>query len=168
SLAQNSMNKVIRIAPNSSDISVRSTDNTVNYPLLLQSAGGFLGVARTSASHPIHVGTGGTDGNGAHLTVGGVWTNGSSRTFKDNIQDLSADEAKAAVAALKPVTYTYKNDTEPYVGFIAEDVPQLVAQEYDRHYLSSMDIVATLTKVVQEQQKTIDELSKKVNELEQK
>ncbi|MFP5245371.1 MAG: hypothetical protein ACLGH0_01665, partial [Thermoanaerobaculia bacterium] len=56
SLTQNSTNKVIRIAPNSSDISVRSTDNTVNYPLLLQSAGGFVGMGRTSASHPVHVG----------------------------------------------------------------------------------------------------------------
>jgi hypothetical protein len=44
-------------------------------------------------------------------------------------------------------------------------VPSLVATK-DRKGLSPMDIVAVLTKVVQEQQKTIDELSLKLNELE--
>ena len=36
----------------------------------------------------------------------------------------------------------------------------------DRKGMSSMDVVAVLTKVVQEQQKTIAELSKKMTELE--
>jgi hypothetical protein len=40
------------------------------------------------------------------------------------------------------------------VGFIAEDVPALVARK-DRKSLSPMDIVAVLTKVVQEQKQTI-------------
>jgi hypothetical protein len=38
---------------------------------------------------------------------------------------------------------------EKHVGFIAEDVPELVAMK-DRKSLSPMDIVAVLTKVVQE------------------
>ena len=64
--------------------------------------------------------------------------------------------------------YNYiREPDEEYVGFIAEEVPDLVAQtSTGRKYLSPMDIVATLTKVVQEQQKTIDELSKKVEQLE--
>ncbi|HYI12803.1 MAG TPA: tail fiber domain-containing protein [Thermoanaerobaculia bacterium] len=128
-------------------------------------ANGRVGIATSNPAFQLVVGTSTSNGNGAHVTDGGVWTNGSSRTFKENIHELSADDAKAAVAALKPVTYKYKNESEPYVGFIAEEVPTIVAQEYDRRYLSPMDIVATLTKVVQEQQKTIDELSKKVDEL---
>jgi hypothetical protein len=49
------------------------------------------------------------------------------------------------------VRYNYKaNPREKHVGFIAEDVPDLVARE-DRKSLSPMDIVAVLTKVVQEQ-----------------
>jgi hypothetical protein len=51
------------------------------------------------------------------------------------------------------------------VGFIAEDVPELVATK-DKKGMSSMDVVAVLTKVVQDQQKTIAELSKKMDELE--
>ena len=48
----------------------------------------------------------------------------------------------------------YKVDDEAHVGFIAEDVPDLVATG-DRKGLSAMDIVAVLTKVVQQQQKEL-------------
>ncbi|MBI2060130.1 MAG: hypothetical protein HYT87_10195 [Nitrospirae bacterium] len=52
-------------------------------------------------------------------------------------------------------------DAEQYVGFIAEDVPNLVATN-DRKGLSSMDLVAVLTKVVQEQQRQIEELRMRI------
>ena len=72
----------------------------------------------------------------------------------------------ATLKGLSPVRYNYKVDkAEEYVGFIADDVPELVATN-DRKALSSMDIVAVLTKVVQEQQKTISELAARMAELE--
>lgn len=107
-----------------------------------------------------------THANGATLTSGGVWTNASSRALKQDIQELSADAAKETLNGLAAVTYEYKVDpNEHHVGFIAEDVPELVASK-DRKGLSSMDIVAVLTKVVQEQQKTIDSLNQRLDELE--
>ena len=48
------------------------------------------------------------------------------------------------------------------LGFIAEDVPGLVAST-DRISLSTMDIVAVLTRVVQEQQQKIAELEKRLD-----
>jgi len=111
--------------------------------------------------------------NNARLEVSGNWVNPSSRELKENIQTLTADEAVETLAGLNPVKYNYKVDkTEGYVGFIAEDVPELVAVK-DRKGLVTMDVVAVLTKVVkeqqklvQEQQKTISELNKRVSELE--
>jgi hypothetical protein len=89
--------------------------------------------------------------NGAHLTTGGVWTNASSRELKDNIETLSVKDANAALEALSPVRYVYKNSRdEEYVGFIAEDVPELVASN-DHKSLSPMDIVAVLTTVTKDQ-----------------
>jgi hypothetical protein len=133
--------------------------------------GAAMGVGNLAPAHPFVVGTPGnaSNGNGAHVTAGGTWTNGSSRAFKTGIEELDAEDAREAVAALKPVRYHYKAEpAEEYVGFIAEDVPELVAQtSTERKYLSPMDIVAALTKVVQEQQKTIEELSRKVEALEQ-
>jgi len=72
------------------------------------------------------------------------------------------------LTALQPVQFSYKAaPEEKHVGFIAEDVPDLVAST-DRKGMSAMDVVAVLTKVVQDQQKTIAELSRKVAALEQK
>lgn len=99
-------------------------------------------------------------GNGAYLSTGGVWTNASSRSLKEHISALDTNAAIAALSSLAPVTYNYLNSPEEqYVGFIAEDVPTLVATK-DRKSLSPMDIVAVLTKVVQEQQKQIEALNK--------
>jgi hypothetical protein len=95
--------------------------------------------------------------SGAHLTSGGVWTDASSRSYKEHIAELSAADAVTTLDALTPVTYNYKADSEEkHVGFIAEDVPDLVATK-DRTSLAPMDIVAVLTKVVQQQRQTIDD-----------
>ena len=102
-------------------------------------------------------------GNGAYLSTGGVWTNASSRSLKEHISALDLNAAISTLSSLAPVTYNYLNSPEEqYVGFIAEDVPTLVASN-DRKSLSPMDIVAVLTKVVQEQQKQIEKLNKLTN-----
>jgi len=103
--------------------------------------------------------------NGASLSKAGVWTNASSRTLKDNIRTLTTDEALDTLTALEPVRYVYKNSPEEeYVGFIAEDVPELVAVN-DRKSLAAMDIVAVLTKVAKEQQSELDSLASVVDTL---
>jgi hypothetical protein len=118
---------------------------------------GNLGIGVSRPSHPIEM------ASGAHVTTGGVWTNSSSRAKKENISDLSVEAALAALLQLQPVQFNYKNEQhENYVGFIAEDVPALVATN-GRDSLSTMDIVAVLTKVVQEQQQKIAELEARLN-----
>lgn len=102
-----------------------------------------------------------------NLSIQGTLSQGSSRTLKENITELSSKEALETLADLSPVKFKYKADTEKvqHIGFIAEDVPELVATP-DRKRLSSMDIVGVLTKVVQEQQQTILALAEKVKVLE--
>ena len=102
--------------------------------------------------------------SGAYVSAGGVWTNASSRHLKENIEGLTAEQALAALAGLEPVRFNYRNDTgEDHLGFIAEDVPALVATS-DRASLSPMDIVAVLTKVIQAQQARIDELERRIEQ----
>jgi hypothetical protein len=82
--------------------------------------------------------------------------------LKDKITPLSNEDANQALAQLSPVRYVYKNAPgEAYVGFIAEDVPDLVARK-DRKSLSPMDIVAVLTSVTKEQRA---EVSKQMTEI---
>jgi hypothetical protein len=122
---------------------------------------GNVGIGKWSPSYIIDV------AGGAYCD-GGDWINGSSLEYKDNIQELTTDEALEALQELNPVKFHYKSDkNDGRVGFIAEDVPDLVATQ-DRKGLSPMEIVAVLTKVIQKQQDTIGKLQEKITELEEK
>ncbi len=121
---------------------------------------GNVGIGSSRPKHPLEL------ASGAHVTAGGVWTNSSSRAKKENIAALTLDDARAALDGLEPVQFNYKTDTvEQHVGFIAEDVPDIVASN-DRTGLSTMDIVAVLTKVIQAQQQQIDELEARLDDFE--
>jgi hypothetical protein len=49
---------------------------------------------------------------------------------KENITTLTGDEAVTTLQSLNPVQYNYKADkNEKHVGFIAEEVPELVAMK---------------------------------------
>jgi len=104
--------------------------------------------------------------NGAGCTAGGHWYDSgySSRELKENIEELGVAESQAALEQLVPVKYSYKVEQgERHVGFIAEDVPELVATK-DRKAVGAMDVVGVLTKVMQEQQKTLFEYQKSLTE----
>jgi hypothetical protein len=150
------------------------------------SASGSYGIAGTKTNHPVQLRVNDVEimrinGSGDYLdmigggTYDGDWNNGSSRETKENIRELDVDQAMNAFTDLNPVRFFYKqNSKEEHLGFIAEDVPDLVASN-SRKNLSTMDVVAVLTKVLQEQQKmvkeqqkTINELKKEINELKKK
>lgn len=117
-------------------------------PVLTALSNGNVGVGTSSPTQKLSV-----NGN-IHAT--GAVTQGSSRDLKQDIEALNLQEALAALTALQPTKYRYKSDqSESHVGFVAEDVPELVATN-DRNSLSPMDIVAVLTKVVQEQQAMLE------------
>ncbi len=135
-----------------------STEGASSDILLMPQAN--VGIGTASPVYPLEM------ASGAYVTTGGVWTDASSREFKENITRLSSNEAVETLNNLDPVKFNYKADKEEsYVGFIAEDVPEMVAMK-DRTGLSPMDIVAVLTKVTQDQQKTISELTERLNKLE--
>jgi len=90
----------------------------------------------------------------------GVWHDASSRSLKTDIRPLDGAKALEVFEKLRPVTYAYKaHPGDQKVGFIAEEVPELVADP-SRKSLSAMDMVALLTKVVQEKDREIREVEK--------
>jgi len=132
-------------------------------------ASGQLSFARTSNDNGniLQFGSDMTNGNGASLTNAGVWTDASSRANKINITNLSAAAAIEAVKNMQPVTYNGKQDTsgETYVGFIAEEVPDLVAMN-TRKGIASIEVSAVLTSVVKAHQETIESQKQHIESLE--
>jgi len=99
---------------------------------------------------------------GASLSSGGTWTDASTRELKQDIKDLDYRESLNIIKQLNPVKFAYKKDPKnKKIGFIAEDVPDLVATD-DRKGLSALQIVSALTKVVQSQQKEIQKLKRMI------
>lgn len=97
-----------------------------------------------------------------NVLISGNLELGSSRSIKQDIETLTSSAAQRALDKLNPVTFKYLHSPEESsVGFIAEDVPELVASP-TRRSINPMDVIAVLTKVLQEQQRTIEELNDKV------
>jgi hypothetical protein len=115
---------------------------------------GYIGMGTQTPSYPLHM------ASGAYVTTGGVWTNASSREYKEQIETLTTGEAVETLEALTPVKFAYKADTsEHHGGFIAEDAPELVTTS-DKKGMSPMDVVAVLTEVNQELLKKVAKLEK--------
>ena len=91
----------------------------------------------------------------------------SSRELKENIIDLSFQEALEVLTGLNPTKFNYRQDEEKKLraGFIAEDVPDLLAAQ-DNKTISPLDIVAVLTKVIKQQQEELFSLKERLNMLE--
>jgi hypothetical protein len=121
-----------------------------------------------------------TIGNGSHdpavlLQVGNAycdgngWLTASSRDFKEDIEKLDPAAALAALDRLEPVTFRYKEGSSwqrKRIGFIAEDLPESLAVP-GKKAIADVDILATLTRVVKEQQKQIRQLQSRLQDLEQ-
>lgn len=113
-------------------------------------------------SHTTTINLNGADGNIRCVSL----TQTSSRKTKDNIKDLTEDEARK-VLNLKPVTYDFRNKAQgtDRRGFIAEEVqeviPELVKKDDELPSLDYIQIIPYLTKMVQLQEKRIEELEAK-------
>jgi Chaperone of endosialidase len=146
----------IQLAPNASD----SSPHFALYHELSSSLGKDLLIVNYEGGYKQGIKL---EGN---VQTTGALAQASSIALKENVAELSGQEAMAALQGLNAVKYNYKADSlkEQHIGFIAEDVPDLVASS-ERDRLSPMDIIAVLTKAMQEQQRKISEMAEELNTL---
>ena len=90
---------------------------------------------------------------------------GSSRAWKEDIADLPLESAMHILQHLNPISFAFKEDAvhQQHLGFVAEDVPAMVATP-DQKGFSPMAIIAVLTKVVKQQQEQIAAFHKVVKQ----
>jgi hypothetical protein len=109
----------------------------------------------------------GNDFSGGVLYYGS-FNKASSRTLKENVKDLSGEKASEMLETLAPLQFNLIGDQAQrvHLGFIAEDVPALIATP-DRKAVTTDHIVAVLTRVVQDQQRTLSSLAQKMRAWEE-
>ena len=126
-----------------------------------------FGVAPGAAA--IRVGTSSSNGNGATLTLGGIWTNSSDRNKKHDIKNI--EYGLKEVMKLRPVSYKLNESNHQDIGFIAQEVkqvlPEIVYGKEGQMTMSYGQITSVLTKAIQEQQQMINQL-KQIIESQQK
>lgn len=124
-----------------------------NKYIRLRNTGTQLDIDVSSGDH-LYINNGGTGSvfvrNAVHV---------STRTIKDNIFDLPLDDAYNILEDLMPVCFHYTNDPNQrtVLGFIAEDVPDIIASD-DHKAINYNSIVATLTGIVRDQSKQLEGL----------
>ena len=131
--------------------------------------------------YPIHVGTDATNGNGAYLTDGGVWTNGSSRAFKENFQAFDSPQLLSKISSLQVDSWIFKDSDEKHIGPVAEDFVAAfdvgIIRESDgqreNRYLAAGDVagvaLAGVKELIQENRELkdlISQLERRITELE--
>jgi len=128
---------------------------------------GDVGIGTSSPSHPLEM------GSGAHVTTGGVWTDASDIKLKTNINYIYPYGLED-IMNLKPTMFDYKNGEKNSLGFIAQDIyeiiPEAISSTIDDNGNETMgvkmvSITATLTKAIQEQQAIIETQASEIETL---
>ncbi len=127
-----------------------------------------FGSDATQASQAIQVGTNSTNGNGAFLTIGGTWTNTSSRKKKEDFSDINGLELLQKIQKMPVQKWKYKGTNEYHIGPVAEDFYKLFGLGTDDKGISTVDPAGIALAAIQEQQKIIEQLLKRLEVLEKK
>jgi hypothetical protein len=123
--------------------------------------------------YPIHVGTSTSNGNGAHLTFGGVWTNGSGREFKEGFEQMDGQDVLNRIDKLPMFGWRYKDSDERHIWPCAEDFHEqfdvgTIKDDGTREirYLAAGDVAGVALIGVQELHRMVKELSIKNDEID--
>jgi hypothetical protein len=133
-----------------------------------------FGRSSNEAGKVLQVGNDSTNGNGAYLTSGGVWTNASSIDFKTDIKRLSSSDLLSSINQLLVAKWRYKDTNEYHIGPFAEQFKKIFSVGVDRDdkHISTMDVagvsiigIQELSGLVSKLQTEKAELTEEIDEL---
>jgi hypothetical protein len=142
------------------------TTSSPNAGTAISCFGGRYSLCLNSGSFNYYLGTESNnfnvyDGAGTlkgYLTSSGTWTNTSDIAFKKDIVDIKYSLQDAL--NLRPVSYVTKDYDEPQIGFIAQEVeqiiPEVVSGEDGSKGISYGSLVALCVKAIQELNAKVD------------
>ena len=116
-------------------------------------------------------GTFNVQNNGNGFLKASAWTYGSDIKLKENISNV--ENGIDMVSKMKPKHFDYINGTKNNIGFIAQDVQEIIPQAV--RYVDEKEtilglktdfLIPYLVKAIQEQQTIIDDLKSRIEKLE--
>jgi hypothetical protein len=156
-------------------------DNTLTFINRMKlDENGKLGIGETNPSQVLHVvgnaritavGSG-TFSNNLNITSDGTLTTATSdEKFKYNIRPLNY--GLETLLQLKPVNFQWIEGEENDLGFIAQDVAEIIPEAVNTNWNSDLlfryeSLIPVLTKAIQEQQALIKALEQRIINLENK
>jgi len=119
------------------------TQNGTARTYLLDLGGGLAAGINTNAQPglALQVGNSSSNGNGAYLTLGGVWTSTSSRSLKEEFAQVDPLVMLSKVIALPVQTWFYKGSHAEgrHLGPVAEDFAAAFHLGNDDRHIGSVD-----------------------------
>ena len=122
---------------------------------------GDTGFGTSTPVHPLEM------GSGAHVTAAGVWTDASDISKKYAIEDL--EYGLEEILLLNPKSYNYKIDGTESIGFIAQEmeeiIPEIVSGEEGNKGIGYGQLNAVLVNAVKELSIKNDRIKNEIGEL---
>jgi len=155
-------------------------NNTESYSYLIDNATNNIGIGALVADEKLHVvgnakitavGSG-TFSNNLNITSTGVLTTATSDAkYKYNIRPLNY--GLETLLQLNPVNFQWIEGEEEDLGFIAQDVAEIIPEAVNTNWNSDLlfryeSLIPILTKAIQEQQALIKALEQRIINLENK
>jgi hypothetical protein len=162
-----SNNTFIGALANCGSAGILTNSTAIGYNAFITASNNFVfgssdvvgwGFGVEAGSRAIKVGSTSSNGNGAYLTTGGVWTDISDVNKKENITELDKNSVLQKVLQLHISQWKYKGtENEYHIGPMAADFHRLF-QVGDDNSISSMDKTGVLFLAVQQLSKQNDSL----------
>lgn len=130
-----------------------------------------FGLGTTSAGAPskaLEVAATGRPGNGAYLTAGGVWTNTSDVTLKENFSEVNSEDILQKIMQLPISRWRYKGTDEFHIGPMAQDFYALFQVGIDEKHISTIDPNGIALLAIQQLKQENTELQKLLTGLQER
>lgn len=123
---------------------------------------------REGLAYPLQIGTDATNGNGAYLTIGGVWTNGSDRNAKTDFTAVDPREVLAKLEQLPVSTWRYKGEPEQirHLGPVAQDFYQAFGLGDSDTHIGTLDAEGVALAAIKGLKLELDRKDARIEELE--
>jgi len=130
-------------------------------------ASGNVALNGAAADRPLRVGIDSTNGNGAYLSIGGTWTNASSRTFKEGVDAVDAQSTLDKLLALPIRSWRYRGPEQGrHVGPFAEDFAAAFGLGDDPQHIATVDADGIALVAIQALAARVEMLQARLDRLE--